>query len=73
MSPTQALQMAYLPAARMLNYGWENEIGTLEKGKFADLIAVGGNPLTDPSEMERVRFVMKGGLIAKNDLGIATP
>jgi imidazolonepropionase-like amidohydrolase len=68
MSPTQALQMAYLPAARMLNYNWENEIGTLEKGKFADLIAVSGNPLTDPSEMERVKFVMKGGLIAKNEL-----
>jgi imidazolonepropionase-like amidohydrolase len=68
MSPAQALQMAYLPAARMLNYGWENEIGSLEKGKFADLIAVSGNPLVDPSEMERVKFVMKGGLIAKNEL-----
>jgi imidazolonepropionase-like amidohydrolase len=68
MSPAQALQMAYLPAARMLNYGWENEIASLEKGKFADLIAVSGNPLTDPSEMERVKFVMKGGLIAKNEL-----
>jgi imidazolonepropionase-like amidohydrolase len=73
MSPTKALQMAYLPAARMLNYGWENEIGSLEKGKFADLIAVSGDPLRDPSEMERVKFVMKGGLIAKNDLGIAIP
>jgi imidazolonepropionase-like amidohydrolase len=68
MSPAQSLQMAYLPAARMLNYGWENEIATLEKGKFADLIAVSGNPLADPSEMERVKFVMKGGLIAKNEL-----
>jgi imidazolonepropionase-like amidohydrolase len=73
MSPTQALQMAYLPAARALNYGWENEIGSLEKGKFADLIAVSGNPLMDVNEMERVKFVMKGGLVAKNELGIATP
>ena len=73
MSPAQALQMAYLPAARMLNYGWEDEIGSLDKGKFADLIAVTGNPLTDPNEMERVKFVMKGGLVAKNELGIATP
>jgi len=73
MSPAQALQMAYLPAARMMSYGWENEIGSLEKGKFADLIAVTGNPLVDPGEMERVKFVMKGGLIAKNELGIATP
>jgi len=71
MSPTQALQMAYLPAARMLNYNWENEIGSLEKGKFADLIAVSGNPLTDPSEMERVKFVMKGGMIAKDELNAA--
>jgi imidazolonepropionase-like amidohydrolase len=68
MSPAQSLQMAYLPAARMLNYGWDNEIGSLDKGKFADLIAVSGNPLVDPSEMERVKFVMKGGLIAKNEL-----
>ena len=69
MTPAQALQTAYLPAARMLNYEWENEIGSLDKGKFADVIAVSGNPLVDPSEMERVKFVMKGGLIVKNDLG----
>jgi imidazolonepropionase-like amidohydrolase len=73
MSPSQALQMAYLPAARMLNYGWENEIGSLEKGKFADLIAVSNNPLADVREMENVKFVMKGGLVARNDLGIVTP
>jgi len=73
MSPAQSLQMAYLPAARLLNYGWENEIASLEKGKFADLIAVSGNPLADVSEMERVKFVMKGGLVAKNELPIVTP
>jgi imidazolonepropionase-like amidohydrolase len=72
MSPAQALQTAYLPAARMLNYGWENQIGTIEKGKFADIIAVSGNPLTDVSEMERVRFVMKGGMVIKNALPPAT-
>ena len=70
MSPAQALQTAYLPAARMLNYDWENHIGTVEKGKFADLIAVSGNPLVDVNEMERVKFVMKGGAISRNDLGI---
>jgi len=73
MSPAQSLQMAYLPAARLLNYGWENEIASLEKGKFADLIAVSGNPLADVSEMERVKFVMKGGLVAKNELPVVTP
>jgi imidazolonepropionase-like amidohydrolase len=68
MTPAQALQTAYLPAARMLNYDWGNQIATVEKGRFADIIAVGGNPLTDISETERVRFVMKGGYVVKNDL-----
>ena len=66
MTPAQALQTAYLPAARMLNYGWDSQIATIEKGKFADIIAVAGNPLADVSEMERVRFVMKGGMVVKN-------
>jgi imidazolonepropionase-like amidohydrolase len=67
-SPAQALQTAYVPAARMLNYGWESQIGTIEKGKYADIIAVAGNPLDDVTEMERVRFVMKGGLVVRNEL-----
>ena len=69
MSPLQALQTTYLPAAQMLNYGWENQIGAIEKGKFADIIAVSGNPIADVTEMERVKFVMKGGVIVRNDLG----
>jgi imidazolonepropionase-like amidohydrolase len=69
MTPAQALQTAYLPAARMLNYGWDNHIGSIEKGKFADLIAVAGNPLDDVNEMLRVKFVMKGGLLVRNDIG----
>jgi len=73
MTPAQALQTAYLPAARMLNYNWENEIATIEKGKFADLIAVSGDPLADVSEMERVKFVMKGGMVVRNDLAARTP
>jgi len=68
MTPAQALQTAYLPAARMLNYGWDAHIGSLEKGKFADVIAVAGNPLDDVAEMERVKFVMKGGLVVRNEL-----
>src|SRR3989441_4119608 len=68
MTPAQALQTAYLPAAHMLNYGWENQIGSIEKNKFADIIAVSGNPLTDITEMERVKFVIKGGLLVRNDL-----
>jgi imidazolonepropionase-like amidohydrolase len=71
LTPAQALQTAYLPAARMLNYNWDKQIGSIEKGKFADIIAVAGNPLSDVSEMERVRFVMKGGAVIRNNLGAA--
>ena len=67
LTPAQALQTAYLNAAHMLNYGMEKDIGTVEKGKFADIIAVSGNPLADVTEMQRVRFVMKGGMVIRND------
>jgi imidazolonepropionase-like amidohydrolase len=73
MSPVQALQTAYFPAAQMLNYGWENQIGAIEKGKFADIIAVSGSPIADLTEMERVKFVMKGGTIVRNDLSSGEP
>jgi len=73
MTPAQALQTAYLPAAAMLNYNWVEQIGSVEKGKFADLIAVAGNPLADLAEMQRVRFVMKGGLLVRNDLPARSP
>jgi imidazolonepropionase-like amidohydrolase len=66
LGPVGALQTAYLPAARMLNYGWESEIGSIEPGKFADVIAVSGNPTTDVGEMEHVKFVMKGGLVVRD-------
>jgi imidazolonepropionase-like amidohydrolase len=72
LTPSQALQVAFLPSAKLLNYGWENQVGTLEKGKYADLIAVSGDPLADISEMERVKLVMKGGVIVKNDLAPRT-
>jgi imidazolonepropionase-like amidohydrolase len=68
LGPVRALQTAYLPAAKMLNYNWEREIGSIEKGKFADIIAVSGNPTADVTEMERVKFVMKGGLVMRNDV-----
>ena len=68
LTPAQALQTAYMNAAHMLNYGIEKDIGTVEKGKFADIIAVLGNPLADVTEMERVRFVMKGGMVVRSDV-----
>src|SRR5258705_10976184 len=68
LTPAQSLQTAYLAAARMLNYDWEKHIGTIEKGKFADIIAVSGNPIADLGLMRNVRFVMKGGVVSKNEL-----
>jgi Imidazolonepropionase and related amidohydrolases len=54
-------------AAEML--GWQDRIGSIETGKFADVIAVAGDPITDTTELERVRFVMKDGNVIKNELG----
>jgi imidazolonepropionase-like amidohydrolase len=66
LGPVGALQTAYLPAARMLNYDWDGQIGSIEPGKFADVIAVSGNPTTNVSELEHVKFVMKGGLVVRD-------
>jgi len=52
-------------AAEML--GWQDRIGAAEPGKFADLVAVSGDPIADVSELERVRFVMKDGRVIRND------
>ena len=65
MTPAQALQTALLTAANVLNYGWSDRVGSLEKGKYADIIAVSGDPLSDITEMERVKFVMKGGVVVR--------
>ncbi|HEV8481938.1 MAG TPA: amidohydrolase family protein [Blastocatellia bacterium] len=66
LSPMQALQAATVNAADLLS--WSDRIGVLETGKFADIIAVIGDPLADVSVMERVGFVMKGGEIIKDNL-----
>jgi imidazolonepropionase-like amidohydrolase len=47
--------------------GWQDRVGAIEPGKFADLVAVAGDPLSDITELERVRFVMKNGQVIKND------
>jgi imidazolonepropionase-like amidohydrolase len=52
-------------AAEML--GWQDRVGAVEPGKFADLVAVSGDPVADITELERVRFVMKNGEVVRND------
>jgi imidazolonepropionase-like amidohydrolase len=61
MSPLAALQADLLNGAKLL--GWENQIGALKAGYWADVIAVPGDPLADISVLEKVSFVMKGGVI----------
>lgn len=66
MNPSRAIQAATKINAEML--GWQNRVGSIDSGKFADVIAVSGNPLTDITELQRVKFVMKGGKVIKNEL-----
>ncbi len=65
LTATQALQSATVNAADLL--GWQDLVGSIEPGRFADLIAVEGDPLRDVTVLERVRFVMKGGEVFKNE------
>jgi len=51
-------------------FGWQDRVGSLDKGKYTDLIAVSGDPLADVTELQRVKFVMKGGKIISNDLTV---
>ena len=64
-TPVYALRMATTVNADIIH--WQDKVGTVEKGKFADLIAVSGDPLQDVSEMQHVKFVMKGGDVIRND------
>jgi imidazolonepropionase-like amidohydrolase len=66
MSPARAIQSATIVNAEAL--GWKDQIGSIEKGKYADLVAVSGDPLADIAELQRVKFVMKGGKIIRNEL-----
>lgn len=65
MTPSQAIQSATSVAAEMM--GWQDSVGSIEKGKFADIIAVAGDPLQDITELQRTKFVMKGGQLIRDD------
>jgi imidazolonepropionase-like amidohydrolase len=66
MSPARAIQSGTTTNAEAL--GWQDRIGSIDPGKYADFIAVSGDPLADITELQRVKFVMKGGKVLRDDL-----
>ena len=66
LTAVRALQSATAVNAEAL--GWQDQIGSIDKGKYADLIGVSGDPLADITELQRVKFVMKGGRIVRNEI-----
>jgi imidazolonepropionase-like amidohydrolase len=61
----EAIRAATIGGAELL--GWQDQVGALERGKFADIIAVPGDPLADVRQLGRVRFVMKGGVVVRDE------
>jgi imidazolonepropionase-like amidohydrolase len=66
MSPVQALQSGTVNAAELM--GWQDRIGALREGMFADMVAVKGDPLNHIRSLQHVQFVMKDGTVYKNEL-----
>jgi imidazolonepropionase-like amidohydrolase len=66
--PLEAIRAATTNAADLM--GWQDKIGSIEAGKYADVIAVSGDPIADVGELEHVKFVMKGGMIVKNEFAV---
>ncbi len=64
MTPMQAIQAATIDAAELI--GWPRKVGAVEAGRFADIIAVQGDPLKNVEVLENVSFVMKGGKVYKD-------
>ena len=67
----QMIQMATVNAADLM--GWCAKVGEISPDHFADIIAVQGDPLADVTELERVKFVMKGGTVVRNSLKNTLP
>jgi imidazolonepropionase-like amidohydrolase len=66
MSAARAIQAGTVNNAEIM--GWTDRVGSIEKGKYGDLIAVSGDPLADITELQRVKFVMKGGRVIRNEI-----
>jgi imidazolonepropionase-like amidohydrolase len=65
LTPIEAIRAATVTASELL--GWQDRVGSVESGKYADLIAVDGNPVADVAVLRDVKFVMKGGNVVKNE------
>lgn len=71
LTPSRAIQAGTTVNAKI--FGWQDQVGSIDKGKYADLVAVSGDPLADITELQKVKFVMKGGKVIRNDLIPAAP
>jgi imidazolonepropionase-like amidohydrolase len=70
MGSVRAIQAGTIVNAEVM--GWQRDIGSITKGKFADLVAVSGDPVADITELQRVKFVMKGGKTIRNEFPTST-
>lgn len=68
LTSVRAMQSGTVVNAEVM--GWQKQVGSIDKGKYADLIAVSGDPVADITELQRVKFVMKGGRIIRNDIDV---
>ena len=65
MTPMRAIQAATINAADLM--GWKDKVGSISAGKFADIIAIDGDPLADVTQLTKMKFVMKGGVVIKSE------
>jgi imidazolonepropionase-like amidohydrolase len=66
LTSARAIQAGTIVNAEVM--GWKDRVGSIDKGKYADLIAVSGDPLADITELQRVKFVMKGGRVIRSEI-----
>jgi imidazolonepropionase-like amidohydrolase len=66
--PVEAIRAATLSAADLM--GWQDKVGSIEAGHYADIIGFSGDPLADIGELEHVKFVMKGGVVVRSEIAI---